>query len=113
MKYIVTKEIKSETQVVWIIYLQDGAFLFIWTVLTFMLKENVYGWFQVPYILFSELMGIRMVLRAKGNPKRRYFQAIALYLSRPKHIYRYYKERREEKHSVKEKRDRTHKRKYA
>ena len=30
MRYIVTQEIKSETQVLWFIYLQDLAFLTVW-----------------------------------------------------------------------------------
>lgn len=95
MRYIVTKEIKSETQVVWILYLQDGVFLFVWTALTLILRERVHDLLQIPYLAFSLVMGIRMVLRTPGNPKRRYYQALALYLSRPKQIYRYFKEAEE------------------
>ena len=92
MRYIVTKEIKSETQVFWIIYLQDGALLLIWVVLALMLRGHVHDLLQIPYLIFSAIIGLRLVLRTPGNPKRRYYQRIALYLSRPKHIYRYYEE---------------------
>lgn len=97
MRYIVTKEIKSETQVVWILYLQDGAFLLIWTVLVLLLKEQVHNMLRIPYLVFSGLIGIRLVLRSSGNPKRRYYQSIAIYLMRPRYVYRYFKERKYEK----------------
>ena len=44
MRYIVTQEIKSETQVLWFIYLQDLAFLTVWIMLVLVLKENVHGY---------------------------------------------------------------------
>mgnify|MGYP002792022395 FL=1 len=92
MRYIVTQEIKSETQVLWFIYLQDLAFLTVWTMLVLVLKENVHGYLRIPYYIFSFVVGVRMVLRVKGNPKRRYYQALAIYIGRPKNIYRYFKE---------------------
>lgn len=92
MKYIVPKEIKSETQVVWSLYLQDGAFLLIWGLLNFILKERVHDMMRIPFFIFCIIIGIRLVLRSPGNPKRRYYQAVALYLTRPKNIYRYFKE---------------------
>ena len=49
MRYIVTQEIKSETQVLWFIYLQDLAFLTVWTMLVLVLKENVHGYLRIPY----------------------------------------------------------------
>ena len=48
--------------------------------------------FADPYYMFSFVVGVRMVLRVKGNPKRRYYQALAIYIGRPKNIYRYFKE---------------------
>ena len=92
MRYIVTQEIKSETQVLWFIYLQDLAFLTVWTMLVLVLKENVHGYLRIPYYMFSFVVGVRMVPRVKGNAKRRYYQALAIYIGRPKNIYRYFKE---------------------
>lgn len=107
MKHIVTKEIKSETQVVWILYLQDAAFLFVWIIFILMLQERVHDVLQIPYLIFSAGVGIRMVVRAPQNPKRRYYQAIALFLSRPKSTYRYYKEKKDD-----EGRNQTHHRRH-
>ena len=39
MRYLVTKEIKSETQVIWKLYFQDFAFLLAWVALNYQLKE--------------------------------------------------------------------------
>lgn len=96
MRYIVTQEIKSETQVLWFIYLQDLAFLAVWTMLVLVLKENVHGYLRIPYYIVSFIVGVRMVLHVKGNPKRRYYQALAIYIGRPKKIYRYFKEERKD-----------------
>lgn len=92
MRYIVTKEIKSETQVFWWMYLQDLAFLVIWISLTLFLRNKVHGHLQIIYILFSVLIGVRLTLRSTMNPKRKYYQSLALYLLQSQHIYRYYKE---------------------
>ena len=57
MRYIVTQEIKSETQVLWFIYLQDLAFLAVWTMLVLVLKENVHGYLRIPYYIVSFIVG--------------------------------------------------------
>lgn len=96
MKYIVTKEIKSETQVIWIFYLQDFMFFVIWGGLTFIFRSQVHSSLQIVYMLFSLFIGIAMMIRSPGNPKRRFYQSVALYILRPKYIYRYYKEHKED-----------------
>ena len=84
MRYLVTKEIKSETQVIWKLYLQDFVFLSVWIFLC--LKENVHEYLQIPYLIFSGMIGICLMIPAVGNPKRRIYQAIALYLLKPKKV---------------------------
>lgn len=108
MKYIVTKEIKSEIQIAWFIYLQDAAFLVVWCIFILTQREKVHSILQIPYILFSIIVGIRFILPSKENPKRRYFQSVALYLIRPKKIKRYFKEVQEDE----EKRDQSHQRRH-
>lgn len=105
MKYIVTKEIKSETQVFWIIYLQDFALLVLWAMLCFMLKGRVHDSLGVFYGIFSTAVGIGLMLPSSVNPKRRNYQSIALYMIRPRNVYRFFQEGKDE-----EKRIETHKR---
>lgn len=89
MRYMVTKEIKSETQVIWSIYAQDFLFLVICVAVTLMLKNKVHETLRGFYILFSFSVAIVMVLPYTGNPKRRNYQAIALYFLRPRSIYKF------------------------
>lgn len=96
MKYIVTQEIKSETQIVWCFYFQDFLFLAAWSALTFSLRDYVQKDLQIPYILFSVVIGILLMIRSNGNPKRRFYQSIMLYLLRPKGVFRYYEEQENE-----------------
>lgn len=102
MKYLVTKEIKSETKVMWNIYLQDFVFLVICVVLTLMTKGWVHEALRNIYIIFSFLISIFMVLPNAGNPKRRNFQAIALYFLRPRTVYKYTEEEKEDVSAKKE-----------
>ena len=52
MRYLVTKEIKSETQVIWKLYLQDFVFLSVWIFLCLNLQENVHKSLEIPYLIF-------------------------------------------------------------
>ena len=109
MRYIVTKEIKSETQVVWIFYARDLLFLLLWIVVVEQMKIWVHSTLRIPYFLFSILIGLRLIWRSRENPERRYYQAIALYLTRPKQMAGFLEEMRDEeaKHT-KKKRDERH-----
>ena len=57
MRYIVTQEIKSETQVLWFIYLQDLAFLTVWTMLVLVLKRKCTRIFADPLLHFFFCFG--------------------------------------------------------
>ena len=87
MRYLVTKEIKSETQVIWKLYFQDFAFLLIWIVLNYRFKEIAHPYLQWPMFIFGIIMGILLVLPSVANPKRRQYQSIMLYLMRPQETF--------------------------
>lgn len=88
MRYLVTKEIKSEPQVIWKLYFQDFAFLAIWFVLNGMYLQNiVHPYLQIPFTVYSVLVGIALVIPSRTNPKRRQYQSIALFLTKKKNIY--------------------------
>lgn len=84
MRYLVTKEIKSETQVVWKLYFRDFMFLVIWIAVNLYIKEKVHVYLQVPFGIFAIVTGVLLVLPSNLNPKRRQYQSIALYLIRKK-----------------------------
>lgn len=95
MRYLVTKEIKSEPQVVWKLYFQDFAFLLIWVVLNYQLKEIAHPYLRTPMFIFAVIMGIIFVLPSATNPKRRQYQSIVLYLMRPQDTFYFIKKGKE------------------
>ncbi len=109
MRYLVTKEIKSETQVIWKLYFQDFAFLLAWVALNYQLKEVAHTYLQTPMFIFTLIMGIILVLPSVTNPKRRQYQSIMLYLMRPQETIYLMKERKE---SGNEEQDQRFKRRY-
>lgn len=102
MRYLVTKEIKSDIQVVWILYFQDLVFLFIWIAAGWSLQEIVHSSLQVPYNIFSIVMGIILVLPSATNPKRRQYQSIALCLSQKNAVYYLLRKKKGERSDEKE-----------
>ncbi len=101
MRYMVTKEIESETQVVWFLYFQDLVFLTVWIVMTMLLQEQVHTSLRAFFWLYSVVMGVVLVLPCGRNPKRRNYQSIVLYFMRPKHVYSYEQTYEEEKEDEK------------
>ena len=89
MRYMVTKEIESETQVVWFLYFQDLVFLTVWIAMTMLLQERVHTSLTFFFWVYSVVMGVILVLPCGRNPKRRNYQSIVLYFMRPKNIYSY------------------------
>lgn len=88
MRYLVTKEIKSEPQVIWKLYFQDFAFLAIWFMLNGMYLQNIaHPYLQIPFTFYSILVGIALVIPSRTNPKRRQYQGIALFLAKKKNVY--------------------------
>lgn len=88
MRYLVTKEIKSETQVMWTLYFQDFAFLVIWVMVNGMYLQNIaHPYLQIPFTVYSVLVGIALVIPSRTNPKRRQYQSIDLFLTKKKNVY--------------------------
>lgn len=96
MRYLVTKEIKSETQVVWKLYFRDFMFLIVWIAVNWNLKDRIHVYLQAPFCIFAIVIGILLILPSGNNPKRRQYQSIALYLTRKKGTLYYMKEERDE-----------------
>lgn len=110
MRYLVTKEIKSDIQVVWTLYFQDLIFLFIWGIAGWNMQGIVYEAMQIPFIIFTVVMGIILVLPSTTNPKRRQYQSIVLCLTQNKAVY--YLIRKKKEQSDEKKQDKGYKRKY-
>lgn len=96
MRYLVTKEIKSETQVVWKLYFRDFMFLVIWVVANLYIKDLVHSYMQIPFGVFAVMIGVLLILPSGLNPKRRQYQSLALYLGRKKGTLYYLKEKKDE-----------------
>lgn len=96
MRYLVTKEIKSETQVVWKLYFRDFVFLIVWISVNWNLKDKIHVYLQVPFCIFAVIIGILLILPSGINPKRRQYQSLALYLMHKKGTLYYMKEKENE-----------------
>ena len=107
MRYLVTKEIKSETQVFWKLYFRDFVFLILWIGISRFLESAVHTYLQIPFLIFSIVMGVILVLPSSQNPKRRQYQSIALYLMQTKKTY-YLLPKKKEKKTDEEKQNRRH-----
>ncbi|MFV0527183.1 MAG: DUF5592 family protein [Lachnospiraceae bacterium] len=86
MRYLVTKEIKSESQVWKSFSVLDVIFLVVWFVVGFIaLRGNVNGHIpmQILYCIFIILTGVIMVVPSSKNPKRRFYRSMIIYLIRP------------------------------
>lgn len=110
MRYLVTKEIKSETQVFWKLYFRDFVFLILWIGTSRFLESAVHTYLQIPFLIFSIVMGVILVLPSRQNPNRRQYQSVALYLMRTKTTYYVLPQKKEEKENE-EKQNRRHQRK--
>ena len=97
MRYLVTKEIKSETQVFWKLYFRDFVFLILWIGISRFLESAVHTYLQIPFLIFSIVMGVILVLPSSQNPKRRQYQSIALYLMQTKKTYYLLPKKKEKK----------------
>lgn len=96
MRYLVTKEIKSETQVVWKLYFRDFVFLCTWVGANWYLKDQIHVYLQIPFCIYAVIIGILLILPSKINPNRRQYQSLALYLSCKKGTLYYEKEKKDE-----------------
>lgn len=88
MRYMVTKEIKSETKIWAFFYWQDFLFFVMYVVMTLMLKDQVHSALGTPFLIFSILIAFMLILPSPTNPKRRTWQALVLYNMNHDYLYR-------------------------
>lgn len=87
MKYIVAKEIKSETKVYKNLYLFDLFFVIIYFAVSFVLGEAVHEKLRMAFYIFSIFWALFLTAKSRTNRRRRNFESIILFLRRDKEIY--------------------------
>lgn len=95
MRYRPAKEIKSQTKVIWKIYVFDFIFFVIYIYISFILSSMVHSKLKILYYVFSSLMAIFLTLPSRYNKKRRNYQSIFLLLKHDTNVYRPIKKIRE------------------
>lgn len=78
MKYLVTKEIQSETKIWKSLSLQDFAFLVIGIAGALILKGRVHSRLEMPFLLFSIVILLFLSMKSSTNPGRRNWQRLVL-----------------------------------
>lgn len=88
MRYLVSKEIKSETKVGKSIYLFDFFFLIVYMAVSFVLVNLVHPSLHIAFYLFSFVMALLLTTKSYTNKKRRNYQSIAIMLRKDQTVYR-------------------------
>ena len=87
MKYIVAKEIKSETKVNKWIYLFDLFFVIIYCTVSFILGGAVHAGLRIPFYLYSIICALFLTAKSRTNRHRRNYEAMILFLRRDREVY--------------------------
>lgn len=87
MRYVITKEIKSETKVFRNLFLKDFFFLIGYGALSFAFSSLVHPALKIPFLIFSGGMGICLTLPSAYNKKRRFWESIFLYIRSKKSVF--------------------------
>lgn len=88
MRYLVSKEIKSETKVGKSMYLFDLFFLIIYMAVSFVLVNLVHPSWQLVFYLYSLVMAVLLTSKSYFNKKRRNYQSMAIILRKDTTVYR-------------------------
>ena len=88
MRYLVSKEIKSETKVGKSIYLFDFFFLITYMAISLVLVNLVHPSLHLAFYLFSFVMALLLTTKSYTNKKRRNYQSIAIMLRKDQTVYR-------------------------
>ena len=88
MRYLVSKEIKSETKVGKSIYLFDFFFLIVYMAVSFVLVNLVHPSLHIAFYLFSFVMALLLTTKSYTNKKRRNYQSIAIMLRKDQTVDR-------------------------
>lgn len=87
MKYIVAKEIKSETKVAKGIYLFDLFFVIIYCTVSLILGGAVHASLRIPFYVYSIFCALFMTAKSRTNRHRRNYEAMILFLRRDREVY--------------------------
>ncbi len=87
MKYIVAKEIKSETKVYKNLYLFDLFFVVIYFAISLVIGTVVHEKMKFAFYVYSVFWALFLTAKSRTNRKRRNYESILLFLRRDKEIY--------------------------
>lgn len=88
-RYILTKEIRSETKIGFAnLYVFDFFFLIIYGILVYMLGILVTPDLKVAYYIFSAVMAILLTMPSMVNKKRRNYQSLIIFMKKESGLYR-------------------------
>lgn len=87
MKYIVAKEIKSETKVAKGIYLFDFFFVLIYCTASFILGGAVHARLRILFYAYSMVCALFLTAKSRTNRHRRNYEAMILFLRRDREVY--------------------------
>lgn len=85
--YLIPQEIKSETMFGKGIYMIDVAIILLIYYIMDFFKPLVHPLLQLPYLVFTLIIGIIVTRRLRANPDKRLCQSLYYYLCRDKRVY--------------------------
>lgn len=87
MRYIVAKEVKSETKVYKNLYLFDLFFVVIYFAVSMVMGNAVHEKVRFAFYVYSVFCALFLTAKSRTNRKRRNYESIILFLRRDKEIY--------------------------
>ena len=87
MRYLVAKDIKSETKVSKNIYIYDFFFILIYMSVSLVLANLVHPSLKIVFFIYSLGMAVFLTAKSYYNKKRRNYESVMIMLRRDKEIY--------------------------
>ena len=87
MKFIVPRQISTELRMNKFLSLSDLIFLIIYGLVIYMFEDMVFGLLQIPYYIFSGVIGFWLILNSFDNRGMKNYKSIYLSLIRFKGTY--------------------------
>ncbi len=88
MRYIVTQELKSRTQINKWLYLADLGFVGLFIACGFMFQGLVHQSLHIPYYIFNGVLGLGLTFRSPFNKRKRMFQSLYYLLLGDRILYK-------------------------
>lgn len=86
-QYSIPSEIKSEVKLSKYIFLLDTVIIGIIGIIAWGTKGLVYVPLQIPYLIYSGIIGFFLIIRPSGNPGKRNYQVLLMVLKRDRNHY--------------------------